>query len=266
MPGRNKRAARGVFRPMRKSPVPIRGRGRRLTLATAALALALTLALTAGAGAVRVKLIGKTDDAPPPSCPKTPCEAVGSVTGFQTKADGEKGLFKVRAKGHIVAWAVELSRPDSDQREFFGDFYDDRKFGTQPAAAISIIKNREGDQYELKRQSPAVKLSSDLGRRAVITLDKPLRVTKGDIVALTIPTWLSAFAVGQPRGDVWRASRASDECSGREEIQNGRPHTDVGSVRSYGCRYTTARLLYWGYFVADAAGGGGGGDQGGGGN
>ena len=172
--------------------------------------------------------------------------------------------------GNIVAWAVELSRPDSDQREFFGDFYDDREFGTQPSARIAVIRNESGDHYKLKRQSPAVQFSSDLGARAVITLAEPLRADQGDIVALTLPTWLPSFAVGQPKGDVWRASRASDACSGREEIQNGKPHTEVGQVRTYGCRYTTARLLYWAYFVPEpdqggGGGGGGGGGQGGGG-
>ena len=245
-------------------------RTARLLGATLALIGVLGLALIGRgvdfAGAAKVKLVGKTDEAPPPSCPKSPCEAVGSVTGFQTKADGVNGLFKIRTRGQIVAWAVDLSRPDSDQREFFGDFYDDREFGTQPAARIAVIRNESGDRYKLKRQSPAVQFSSDLGSRVVITLAEPLRADKGDIVALTLPTWLPSFAVGQPRRDVWRASRAADACSGREEIQNGRPHKEVGQVRTYGCRYTTARLLYWAYFVPEANQGGGGGGGGDGGN
>jgi hypothetical protein len=240
---------------------------RRAFAAAVALAAVVALALSGvvgGAGAVKVKQLGKTSNTPNPSCPKTPCEAVGSVSGFQTKADGTKGLFKIRTQGNIVAWAVDMSAPNSDQRNFFGDFYDDRQFGTQPSAGIGIIHNTNGDKYELKRESPAVKLSSDLGTRAVVTLDKPLKANKGDIVALTVPTWLPAFAVGQPQGDVWRASRASNACSGREQIQNGQPQTKVGQVRSYGCKYTTARLLYWAYFVPTSKGGGGGGGGGGG--
>lgn len=245
-----------------------RNRPRLVVAAVVALAATTAIALggaVGGAGATKVRQLGKTANPPRPSCPKTPCEAVGSVTGFQAKAEGAKGLFKIRARGHIVAWAVDLSEPNSDQRNFFGDFYDDRQFGTQPSAGIAIIHNTEADKYQLKRQSQPVKLSSDLGRRDVITLDKPLRANKGDIVALTVPTWVPSFAVGQPNGDVWRASRASDSCSGRDEIQNGQPQTKVGKVRVYGCKYTTARLLYWAYFVADGQSGGGGNNGGGGG-
>jgi hypothetical protein len=125
------------------------------------------------------------------------------------------------------------------------------RLGADPSARIGILRREKKVSYELRRQSPAVTLSSDLGTRPVITLRKPLAVKQGDILALTIPTWLSSFAVGQARRDVWRASRTPKGCTGRKAIQEGRPHQKVGSVRHYGCRYTTARLLYWGYFVPD---------------
>ena len=39
-----------------------------------------------------------------------------------------------------------------------------------------------------------MKLSGALGRKEIFTLDKPLRIRKGQTVALTVPTWASNFA------------------------------------------------------------------------
>lgn len=234
----------------------------RLGLGAIVLAGALAAALAAGAveqaGAVKAKTIGETKDTPDPICPKKPCQAVGSVTSFQAQADGEKGLFKIRAVGHIVAWSVDLARPDAEQRDFFSDFYRDKKFGTDPQAAIAIIRNVTGTKYKLRKQSSIVELSRDLGTKPLITLNRPLKVQPGDIVALTMPTWLPAFAIKQSMETVWRASRSPKKC-GPEDSKEGDPQTEVGEIRRYGCRYSEARLLYWAYFVP-ARGESGGGD------
>jgi hypothetical protein len=239
-----------------------------------ALFLALTLCAAVAlespgpAGAAKARALGETKKNPKPSCPGDPCEAVGSVTGFQQRADGEKGLFKVPATGHVVAWSARLSKPDKDQREFFGNFYRDSEFGTAPAARLAILKPKGKSEFKLKKQSPAVDLRSELGLSPLLTLNRPLKVKRGDIIAVTIPTWLPNFAVEQARDDSWRASRSPKKCTGEADIKDSRPHTDVGETRRYGCEYSTARLLYWAYFVPSGGGGGedGGGSGGGGGN
>jgi uncharacterized membrane protein YgcG len=242
----------------------------RLYLAAALLAC-LTAAMAAigwsdDAGAAKAKLVGKTKRAPGPNCPKDPCEVIGSVTGFQSKADGERGLFKIRQKGHVVAWSADLSRPSSEQREFFEDSFRTDEFGSVPTARIGILENRDGERYELKKQSPTVKLSTELGGTPVITLNDPLRVAKGDIVAITVPTWLPNFATELTRDEVWRASRSPQRCTGQANLINrSRPHQKVDDARRYGCRYVEARLLYWAYFVPESREGGGGGGQDGGG-
>jgi hypothetical protein len=75
---------------------------------------------------------------------------------------------------------------------------------------------------------------------------------KGDVLALTVPTWASSFATGlRPRDHQWLASRKRGKCSGNANIKNGSPHQKVDTVRQYGCAYDLDRLLYWGYFVGD---------------
>jgi hypothetical protein len=222
-----------------------------LVALAAAIAVACTLCVGVGsAGAAAAKTLGKTTRTPEPSCPKTPCEAVGSVTGFQMYADGVRAPFKAREDGFIVAWATDTSDPNRNQTDFFADFYESGAFGTAPAARISVIKRKEGREYKLKAQSPVVEINSVLGHRQTYALADPLKIRKGEFLALTIPTWSPAFAVDlSGDGNIWRSSRAEGECSGTANIKNGKPHQKVGSQKEYGCDYKTARLLYWGYYV-----------------
>jgi len=89
-----------------------------------------------------------------------------------------------------------------------------------------------------------------LGSRQTFTLNQPLNMRKGEFLALTIPTWAPAFAVNlSSNTNVWRSSRLAGQCSGTGNIKAGKPQQKVHSVRSYGCDYKTARLLYWGYYV-----------------
>jgi hypothetical protein len=229
------------------------GTTRRLPAALALLTLLAFLAATIAidsAGARAAKTLGRTDRTPKPACPKTPCEAVGKVTGFQLSADGRRAPFRARQDGTLVAWAIKLSKPDKEQRGFFGDFYSSPEFGSKPTGRISVIKKVKGKRYKLKRQSPVVELASAFGTRQVFTLTEPLRINDGELLALTIPTWSPSFAINlSGKRNVWRASRGKNKCTSRNDIQNSKPHQKSGSTRQYGCDYKTARLLYWGYYV-----------------
>lgn len=238
-----------------------RGRARR-AIAFSALCVAMVgVIAVSAAGARQATVLGKTKHTPPPNCPKN-CEGIGSVTGFPLRADGKKQPMKVHANGRIVAWAIDLSKPKKSQRDFFGTVFKSEQYGKTPTARIAVIKHRKRtkSKYRLLRQSPVVKLSSYLGRKQIFTLDKPLKVRNGQIVALTVPTWASSFASGiGRRGNRWRASRSRRDCSPRSDsiqdvrafARKSRPQQKVGSTRGYGCDYTSARLLYWASFVRD---------------
>jgi hypothetical protein len=115
-----------------------------------------------------------------------------------------------------------------------------------------VIKRTGGKKYRLKRDSPIVTLGSELGEHQTFTLATPLQIDKGDVLALTLPTWAPNF-----RGDLsnskneFRASRKSSKCSSNKDIKDGRPHRNVGTERVYGCDYEGSRLLYWGYYRPD---------------
>lgn len=225
-------------------------------LLLALLAAAFALAAPATADAQSAKPLGKTPRIPDPACPtntrQDPCEAVGSVTGFQIAGQGRRGLMRVRENGWLLAWTIKLSRPNRQQRDFFGDFYAHETWGEAPQARIAILRPRGNGRFELMRHSPVVELTPELGTTHTFTLNRPLRITQGLILALTVPTWSPSFAVNLPAdGNRWRASRHPDRCTGTGNIRSGNPHMAENTERRYGCVYRTARLLYWGHYIAD---------------
>ena len=215
------------------------GAGLLACLILVALALAPG---SASSAARKVTVLGQTQSEPKAACPTSPCEAVGSVSGFQTRAGAVDKPFVVPYNGKIVAWSMSLSKPKQSQQSFFNNFY-----GSPPQARIGVVSqvpDKSPPRYQLLRQSPTVVLTPYLGRDVTFTLDQPLNVKKGDIVALTIPTWAPAFAVGLDDSSGWRASRKSGACTKTADIKQSRPQQKVGSNKQWGCFYKTARLLY----------------------
>jgi hypothetical protein len=221
--------------------------GLSLLSGAAAIACLLVFAATlwpgaAGGAARKVAVLGQTQNTPAPACPQSPCEAVGSVTGFQSTAGAVSEPFVAPFNGKLVAWSISLSKPKASQQSFFNNFY-----GSPPEGRISVIQqvpDKHPPRYELLRQSPTVVLTSFLGSDVTFALDQPLNVKRGDIVALTIPTWAPAFAVGLTDSSGWRASRKVGKCTRTADIKDSRPQQKVGSNKQYGCFYKTARLLY----------------------
>ena len=215
-----------------------------------AIALLTTFAGAQGGGGGDAEHIGNTEDTPKPSCPSDPCQAIGSVTGFQVNAKGSKNLMAVPEDGELVAWSARISKPKASQREFFGKFYKDGELGTEPTARIAVLKPpKEGNEYTLKAQGPVVELSDDLGTKPLYTLDDPIPIKEGDIIALTVPTWIPNFAVDLSNKNVWRASREKGACEDSNDIKKGQPHQKVGKERAYGCTYRQARILYTANYV-----------------
>jgi len=237
-----------------------RGRARQLLLFMGICAALIGIVLVASVGAKSARVLGKTRDTPPPDCPKH-CQGVGRVTGFPIVADGKKRPFNVHKNGKLVAFALSMSKPTKNQRSFFGTIFKGGTFGKDPSARLAVIKRKRHREYKLLRQSPSVNLSSDLGRKQIFTLGKPLRVRKGQIIALTYPSWAPNFAHKglSATDDRWRASRARGKCAPngsdtaaiKRWARKSRAQQKVHSVRSYGCDYRRGRLLYWAYFVPD---------------
>jgi hypothetical protein len=230
------RTSRRVF------TAPMR-RGRRVAVALGVAALAL-IAVAAVAGAAAVEhttvTLGATSTTPDPSCPNLPCQAVGSVTGFQVSNDQAQSPFLVKTDGTIKSWTLTLAQPTNSQRSFFNGF-----FGTPPEARLAILRRVSGTnppRYNLRRQGAVKVLSPYLGQ--TVKFGSSLKVEKGDIVGITVPTWAPIFSEGLAANNVWRASREAGACTNSTDIRQGQPQEMVGKRATYGCKYSTARLLY----------------------
>jgi hypothetical protein len=242
-----------------------RRRARPLLVFGALCAILIAAVAVSSAGARPAKVLGKTKHTPKPSCPNkshpSRCQGVGRVTGFPLFADGVKRPFRVPKNGKLVAFAIDLSRPKKDQRAFFGTIFKGKKFGKAPSARIAVLRQnrKHRRKYKLLRQSATVNLSDALGRKVVFTLDKPLRIQKGQTVALSYPSWATNFAHSHlnAHDNQWRASRSKKKCGPpssdaaavKHWARNSKAQQKVGSTRTYGCDYVGGRLLYWAYYV-----------------
>jgi hypothetical protein len=226
-------------------PPSLRDQAWRLGVPAALLALIVGLGLVAGgAGAATASrttvVLGETSSTPDPSCPESPCQAIGSVTGFQVSTDQESLPFRVPRDGRVKSWTLALSQPNNMQRSFFNNF-----FGTPPEARLAILRRVPGTsppRYVLRKQGPVEVLSQLLGRTPRFTVSIPVR--KNDIIGITVPTWAPAFAEELSSKNSWRASREPGSCTDTTAVRQGLPQQRVGRRATYGCRYSTARLLY----------------------
>ncbi len=222
-----------------------------------AVLVAIVVPRDADSAPLRVLVLGQTAETPPPSCPGkivnnveiTPCRVEGHVTGFQAVAGGVARPYEAPFEGKIVAWSITLAKPSTvetatttDEVSFFNEF-----LGEPSEARIGVLRPVEGSkppQYTLVRQSPVEVLNPYFGSTPIFALEHPLTVLQGQVVALTVPTWAPMFAFNVSAENTWRGSRLPEHCASKEDIQNGHPQQGVGKIKTYGCYYSNARLLY----------------------
>ena len=206
---------------------------RRLVIALASGALLLA----GGSGAVAaITEVGMTADTTAPSCPGSPCLAVSQTTGFQVKIGKVKAPVSVTAAGRIVAWSITQGQPTPTQIKFF----DSMEAGVAQAG-IAILRPGPKLNFTLIASSPIMHLEPYFGTTVQFPLDTTLAVMPGDVVALTVPTWTPALALGFGHDTSWRASRSRTACANTNQPTT---QTSIGSTVQYFCLYGTARLTY----------------------
>jgi hypothetical protein len=196
------------------------------------LALTGLLAAAPAADAVELGVPSTPEEA---SCPEN-CQAVGQVSGYQLRIGDMVNPLRASGRGKITAFTVTLGTPTDKQRSFFTT-----TFGGEPKARISVLRRGAGRRHRLTGQSPVFDLAPHLGSTHTFTLERPLTVKEGYVVALTVPTWAPAFAVGRSREEGWRSSRDFRRCA---DVRQQAAQQRRGSLRTYGCFYRTSRLLY----------------------
>ncbi len=213
----------------------------------ALLCLAACVVLAATAGAANQQELGRPHggfDFPPPDCPED-CQAIAQVTGFQVQLGDAHNPFRARRSGYVTSFTIRLSKPSADQVAFFKDTY-----GDTPSVRLVLVRSlHHNHEYKLLKQTQAFKVEDYFGSTPTIALRQAFRVKKDDIVAITVPTWLPAFAHNLSSDQAWRSSHSEDECT-----QSSPPNAaqeEEGTKKDYACFYRTARLLYSATFIGD---------------
>ena len=211
-------------------PVMLR---RPTSAAAACVAAALLMPALAHA---EVLEIGKIDAGIKPGCPDKPCFAVSRTTGYQAKVGTERGLMTVPKDGRIVAWTLMLGKPGKKQTEFF-----DSKLGGESQAQLTILDPKRKLRSRAVARGPLMKLQPYFGRTSQFPLATSIPVKKGQVIAITVPTWAPALGTGLGGDTSWRASREKGQC---EDTQGQTAQTQPNQLAQYYCLYRTARLTY----------------------
>lgn len=211
----------------------------RLNKRTLAIAASALLVLSVPAAASIVE-IGGTEELPASGCPADNlCRAVTGVTGYQIQVGTKKNPYLIRSSGKVVALTLRLPELTKEQIKYFEDNYEG-----EPKVKVAILRPRKRKgvkyRYVLAGQSESINVARYLNSTPQFPLRQALTVKKGDIVALTVETWVPAFAIQQGATTAWRASRDSKSC----KKLNKSTHEKKGQIRVYGCQYSTAQLLY----------------------
>jgi hypothetical protein len=207
-----------------------------MTIVTSSVVVATALLLVPGIALGTLTEVGKTTTTATPSCPTNPCLAVSRTTGFQVKIGATRNLVSAPRDGTIVAWTIALGKPAQKQIDFFN-----ANEGGAASASIEVLRAAPRLMFKLIAQSPPVQLEPYFGMTAQFPLATTIPVKKGDVIALAVPTWAPALALGFGNDTSWRASRPKNKCTDTTtQTVHMQPTTSV----QYACLYRTARLTY----------------------
>jgi hypothetical protein len=218
---------------------------RRALIAPVVAATALAAPASASAELIE---IGAVEPASPPSCPARPCLAVSRTTGYQAKIGTTRAPMTIPKTGRIVAWTIALGNPGTQQTTFFNE-----RLGGEAVAQLTIIDPRRKLRSRVVAEGEPKRLQPYFGTTAQFALRRSIRVHKGEVVALTVPTWAPALAVGLGGDTSWRASRGRGKCA---DTASQTAQLRPTQLAQYFCLYRTARLTYSATLIADPAKGG----------
>jgi len=231
-------------------------------LIAAALA-GLAVLMPAAASAQTVQLGQTTTPLSAPACPKQSslanCHIVLTrTTALQMMSDAVINPMRVNQQGWIVSFTVGLSRLVAKPSERAGIIKGlNSRYGGAPELAVSVLQPEPGNTYKLVAQSGVYDLTPFLGQLLQQPMSVPPRfssftalpVLRGDVVALTVPTWAPVLALDLPGSQFsYRQSRRAN-CNNPASAQTAQTH--IGASATFGCYYAGTRLEYGATEVLD---------------
>jgi hypothetical protein len=234
---------------------------KRFTLLSAligaASALAAAMLLLPAAASASIVQIGQTKTPlTAPACPKgtkaSNCNIVlERTTAVQSKSDGVHNPTVIKHDGWIVAFTVGLSRLSGNAKSVHSLLHGlDTSYGGTPRLQLTVLKPGAKGNYTVQAQSGQYHLIPFLGKVLTEPLSLPpkfssftaLRVKRGDVLALTIPTWAPVLTYNLTASKFSYLQSRTGDCTHAAGSQTAQ--MKVGSRKRYGCSYTGTRVQY----------------------
>jgi hypothetical protein len=229
----------------------------------AGVSAALAVLLPATASAQTVQLGQTATPLSAPACPKHTalknCKIVLTrTTALQVTSDAVINPMRVNRQGWVVSFTVGLSRLVAKASERAAIIKGlDGQYGGAPQIAISVLQPEPGNSYKLVAQSATYTLTPFLGQLLQQPMSLPPRFTsftalpvfRGDVIALTVPTWAPVLALQLPNSRFsYRQSRRAN-CNRPAASQTAQTH--VGRAGTYRCYYAGTRVEYGATEIVD---------------
>jgi hypothetical protein len=215
-----------------------------LAAATAALAAVPAYGAIIELGATKTPLIAPTC---PPNSTAVQCTIIQTrATALETIRDGITYPTTVRRAGRIVAFTVGLSALSANRTTRLNDIkFLDHTYGGTTQVAISVLAPsgaKKLRQWKLVAESPLFHVQPYLGEVVQLPLQTTLPVQRGDVVALTTPTWAPTLSIDlSSKQFAYRQSRKSN-CP--HPPSGEQAQMTLGATARYGCDYPGTRVEY----------------------
>jgi len=235
---------------------------KRAVSVLAATVVAAVLA-PAAASAANVQIGVTTTPLISPTCPanaqKTKCTIIlEQMTALETLRDGIVDPDTIKQSGVISSFTLGLASDTLITPTIYAA--KNQEYGGPPEAQITALiptGTAAHPSYRVAAESNVVKLHSEFGKVAEFPLVTPLPVVRGEVLALTVPTWApvlsfeldtTKFAYAQSRIGTKTTIKTS---SGTQQVSSCSTASStnlaqivVGELSGYGCTYAGARIEY----------------------
>lgn len=167
------------------------------------------------------------------------------ATALETLTNRGGFPTSVKQAGQIVGFQVglaQLSTNPTTAKSFINTL--NSKYGGAAQAQLTVLKPGKNSRWTVVAQSPLQNLQPYLGYVVQFLLKTPIPVTKGEALALTIPTWAPVLSYNLASSYyAYRQSRTFN-CTKPGAQQNAQ--LTVGSSARYLCNYPGTRAEYAG--------------------
>jgi hypothetical protein len=230
------------------------------TVVAAALVPAAASAANVNIGVTKTPLSSPT--CPANVKPKDCTILLTQVTASETLGDGIANPDTVKQSGVISSFTLGLASATLITPTIYSE--ENGKYGGPPEAQLTALiptGTPAKPTYRVVAQSEVVKLHSELGQVAEFPLTAPLPVVRGEVIALTIPTWAPVLAIEQtPTQFAYAQSRAKSMVTIKVATKTGTKterasscttqstvnlaQIVVGELSNYSCNYPGNRIEY----------------------